>query len=70
MNIKEFEVLRYIAEHPGALTQRIISEETGYSLGNVNSIISSLTSDDLVSDEYSGLKRPGYRGSGTIVPQQ
>lgn len=21
-------------------------------------------------DEYSGLKRPGYRGSGTIVPQQ
>lgn len=20
--------------------------------------------------EYSGLKRPGYRGSGTIVPQQ
>ena len=50
MNIKEFEVLRYIAEHPGALTQRIISEETGYSLGNVNSIISSLTSDDLVSE--------------------
>lgn len=22
------------------------------------------------SIEYSGLKRPGYRGSGTIVPQQ
>lgn len=25
---------------------------------------------DRVIIEYSGLKRPGYRGSGTIVPQQ
>jgi len=24
----------------------------------------------LCNTEYSGLKRPGYRGSGTIVPQQ
>ena len=23
-----------------------------------------------IKTEYSGLKRPGYRGSGTIVPQQ
>ena len=23
-----------------------------------------------IHTEYSGLKRPGYRGSGTIVPQQ
>ena len=53
MNIKEFEVLRYIAEHPGALTQRIISEETGYSLGNVNSIIASLSDDGLVKEGNS-----------------
>lgn len=50
MNIKEFEVLRYIAGHPGVLTQRIISEATGYSLGNINSIIASLSNDGLVEE--------------------
>ena len=50
MNIKEFEVLRYIEENPGDLTQRIISEGTGFSLGNVNSIISALTEAGYVCD--------------------
>ena len=50
MNIKEFEVLRYIQEDPGDLTQRIIAEETGYSLGNINSIIASLSEQGYVSE--------------------
>lgn len=42
----------------------LITEDDAETLENVK----QARSKDL--GEYSGLKRPGYRGSGTIVPQQ
>ena len=42
MNRNEFEVLRYLCENHGSLTQRIIAEETKYSLGTVNSLLSKM----------------------------
>ena len=50
MNIKEFEVLRYIEEHPGDLTQRMIAEGVGHSLGSVNSVIGALSEAGLVAE--------------------
>lgn len=42
MFIKDFKILRYLCEAHGVLTQRLIAEETGLSLGNVNGILSEL----------------------------
>jgi len=50
MTLKEFEVLRCIAEN-GNVTQRVISDETEYSLGTVNSTVSAL-------------RKKGYIGEG------
>lgn len=52
MNKKEFEILRYLCEQQGVLTQRIVSEETGISLGTVNSVLSNFQKAGLVSDNY------------------
>lgn len=52
LNKREFEILRCIAESRGTLTQRIISEETGHSLGAVNSVISELISEELIDGNY------------------
>lgn len=52
MNKREFEILRYIAETRGTLTQRIISEETGHSLGAVNAILTDLMTERLITDSY------------------
>ena len=52
MNKKEFEVLRCIAEAKGQLTQRIISEKTGHSLGAVNKVISDAVQKEWIDDSY------------------
>lgn len=52
MTKKEFEILRYIAEARIKLTQRGISEKTGYPLGSVNSVINDLIKAGLVDDDY------------------
>jgi len=54
---KEFDILRYIAESKKLLTQRIIAEETGYSLGTVNAIISNLQENEIVDENYVVLKK-------------
>ncbi len=50
MTLKEFEVLRCIAEN-GSITQRAISEETGHSLGSVNSSVASLNREGLIGKD-------------------
>lgn len=52
MTKKEFEVLRYLCENQGDITQRIISEKTGISLGSVNQIISVLQERREISEDY------------------
>lgn len=52
MNEKEFEVLRYLCENHGAVTQRIVAEETRISLGSVNAILSSFQKAGLTNDSY------------------
>jgi len=57
MNKKEFEVLRYLAENVGNHTQRIIAEETGYSLGTVNAIIVELQKKQYIDDVYCVIEK-------------
>ncbi|MEE3486970.1 MAG: NTP transferase domain-containing protein [Bulleidia sp.] len=52
MTKKEFEVLRYLCENHGCLTQRIISEETQHSLGTVNTILATFQQAGLINDSY------------------
>ncbi|MBR4910101.1 MAG: NTP transferase domain-containing protein [Clostridia bacterium] len=52
MNIKEFDVLRYFCENHGIITQRLVSDEVGQSLGSVNSIISKLQKAELIDEGY------------------
>lgn len=60
MNKKEFDILRYLCEHPGNLTQRVIAEETGISLGTVNQIISVLHERGAINEEYQ-VTANGYK---------
>ena len=48
----EFEVLRFLCENHGQITQRIISEQTNLSLGTVNKIISRFKEKDYIDDNY------------------
>ncbi len=51
MNNNEFEVLRYICEHDGETTQRVIAEATGLSLGTVNKTVAKLRqAGDIIQD--------------------
>lgn len=59
MTKKEFEVLRYLCENQGDITQRIIAEETGISLGSVNQIISLLQEREEINEDYQVTER-GY----------
>ena len=53
MNLKQFEVLRYIVESlSNEITQRMIAEELKISLGGVNSILSELQHMGLIADDY------------------
>ena len=57
MKKKEFEILRYLCEHHGSLTQRLLAEETGYSLGTVNQILGSLQADGYVNENYQATEQ-------------
>jgi CTP:phosphocholine cytidylyltransferase-like protein/thiamine kinase-like enzyme len=52
MNKREFEILRYIAETKGVLTQRLIAEETGHSLGSVNKVIADFIQKGWIDASY------------------
>lgn len=64
MNKREFEILRYLAESRGVITQRLISEETGHSLGAVNSVLADFSRAGLISEEY----RITQKGIETLKP--
>jgi len=51
MNKSEFDIMRSLCECSGTMTQRIISEETGYSLGKVNQIVSILKRQGLMTQD-------------------
>lgn len=52
MNKREFEILRFIAESRGVLTQRLIAEGTGHSLGAVNAVIAELMTQNYIDNSY------------------
>lgn len=52
MNKKEFELLRYLSENHGALTQRMIAEETNQSLGAVNSVVTLFQERKIINEAY------------------
>lgn len=49
---KNFEVLRYLEEHTGELTQRIIAEDLKISLENVDLILGNLMQEGLITASY------------------
>ena len=59
MNKKEFDILRYLCENHGIQTQRIIAEETNYSLGKVNGVLSAFQQAGLINDVYQVTEK-GY----------
>ncbi len=72
MNKTEFEILRYLCEHHGAFTQRLLAEETGYSLGTINSVLSKLHSEGNIDDSYQAteqgfLAMEPYRVKNAII---
>ena len=72
MKTKEFEILRYLCEHRGSMTQRLLAEETGCSLGTVNRILGELQKEGAVdgNNQITGqglsLMEP-YRVKNAIV---
>lgn len=64
MKKKWFDILRYIAENKGNITQKMISEETGYSLSSVNSAISDLEIAGLIDNRY----KVSEKGTETLEP--
>ncbi len=64
MNKKQFEILRIMAETKNSLTQRIIAQKTGFSLGSVNSIVTDLIKAGLSDEEY----RITEKGLVTLEP--
>ena len=59
MKKKEFELLRCLGENHVLLTQRMISEITGLSLGTVNSLLSKYQAEGVIDEDYR-LTRAGY----------
>ena len=53
MKKNEFEILRFLLENQVVVTQRLISESTGISLGTVNNIISTFKSKGYIDENYS-----------------
>ena len=64
MVIKDFEILRYLCETSGVLTQRLIAEETGLSLGNVNGILSEFQKEGWIDGSY----QPTTKGYEVMEP--
>ncbi len=52
MDKNTFEVLRFLCENGGDITQRLISEEIGISLGTVNQLITKLKQSEYITDDY------------------
>lgn len=52
MDKNVFEVLRFLCENGGDVTQRLISEKTGLSLGKVNQIVCELKQNNCITEEY------------------
>ena len=50
MNKKEGDILRLLTEERNA-TQRILSEISGYSLGNVNAIVQNLVEKNYINED-------------------
>lgn len=50
---QEFEVLRFLCESHGNITQRLIAEETKLSLGAVNKIIARLKQAEYITENYN-----------------
>ena len=72
MNQKSFLVLRYICEAHGTVTQRLISEATGISLGSVNGIVNGLMKDGFIDEDYritekGALALEPYRVKNAII---
>ena len=57
MNKPEFEILRYLCEHHGAFTQRLLAEETGYSLGTINRVLAKLQREGSVDGSYQAMEQ-------------
>lgn len=60
MREKEFHVLKTLFFSTGSITQREISEATGYSLGTVNKICNFLIQEGLADSDYKILKSGRY----------
>ncbi len=52
MNQQVFNVLRYFAENPGKITQRMISEEIGISPESVNEMVTQLIGEKQITEDY------------------
>ena len=52
MEKNTFEVLRFLCENGGEVTQRLVSEGTELSLGNVNQIVSKLKQLGYITEDY------------------
>ena len=50
---QEFEVLRFLCESHGNITQRLIAEETKLSLGAVNKIVARLKQAEYITENYN-----------------
>lgn len=66
MDKNTFEVLRFLAENGGEKTQRLISENTGLSLGSVNKIISELKEKSYIDESYLLTKK----GLDSLAPYE
>lgn len=55
---KQFDVLTYLERCEGKVSQRVIAEETGMSVGSVNRVLSALTEQGYIS-EYA-VTEAGY----------
>lgn len=64
MVIKEFEILRYLCENSGNLTQRLIAEETGLSLGSINGSLSEFQKKGWIDESY----QPTPKGYEVMEP--
>ena len=72
MEKNEFEVLRCISEASGEVTQRLVAEATGLSLGKVNQIVGHLREKVWITEDYciteSGIREmEPYRVQNAVV---
>ena len=59
MDINSFNIMRYLSEQSGKVSQRSVSENVGLSLGTVNTCISKLASNGYIDRDYR-ITEAGY----------